>query len=198
MAFLEHQVILVIKQFGLICCISILFGCSKPDTSLTINALNTNLILDNGVLLYNDKPFSGKLVSYFNNNQLQFQTQYVNGKKEGTEQHWFNNGSLAQERFYTKGKKTGIHRGFWNNGNLKFVYHFNNKGAYNGSVKEWFKQGQLYKAFNYTNGKENGKQRLWEIDGSVRANYEVVNGERFGLIGLKKCYTVTEGSNVVK
>jgi antitoxin component YwqK of YwqJK toxin-antitoxin module len=52
--------------------------------------------------------------------------------------------------------------------------------------------------FNYKNGKETGSQRLWKPDGSIKANYEVVNGERFGLIGLKKCYTVTVDKNEIK
>ena len=47
-------------------------------------------------------------------------------------------------------------------------------------------------SFNYINGKEAGKQLLLKSNGNIKANYEVVNGERFGLIGLKKCYTVTK------
>ena len=44
--------------------------------------------------------------------------------------------------------------------------------------------------FNYVDGKEEGSQKMWQINGKIRANYHVKNGERFGLIGLKKCYTV--------
>ena len=39
---------------------------------------------------------------------------------------------------------------------------------------------------------------MWKDDGTIKANYEVVNGERFGLIGLKKCYTVTVNEDEVK
>ena len=42
-------------------------------------------------------------------------------------------------------------------------------------------------AFHYIDGKEVGSQKLWQEDGRIKANYEVKNGERFGLIGLKKC-----------
>ena len=31
---------------------------------------------------------------------------------------------------------------------------------------------------------------LWDLNGNIKANYEVINGERYGLIGLKKCFTV--------
>ena len=55
-------------------------------------------------------------------------------------------------------------------------------------------------SFHYKNGKEVGSQRLWKADGSIKANYEVVGGERFGLIGLKKCYNmdISEITKIVK
>ena len=75
---------------------------------------------------------------------------------------------------------------------------FNEKGEFHGVVKEWYKSGQIFRDFNYAEGKELGSQRMWKNDGTLKANYEVVNGERFGLIGLKKCYTVTVDSVEVK
>lgn len=47
-------------------------------------------------------------------------------------------------------------------------------------------------SFNYENGNENGRQQLWKVDGTIKANYEVVHSERFGLIGLKKCNNVSD------
>lgn len=152
-----------------------------------------NLKLVNGVLNYNDTPFSGALVSYFNETNLKSKIQYRNGRKDGFEKRWNNNDVLIEERFYIKGNKSGIHKGWWGYNNPKFEYVFNNRGMYNGNVKEWYENGQLYRSFNYEEGKEVGSQRLWKIDGTIKANYEVVNGERFGLIGLKKCFQVTVG-----
>ena len=43
-----------------------------------------------------------------------------------------------------------------------------------------------FRDFNYINSKETGSQKLWYETGKIKANYEVINGERFGLIGLKK------------
>ncbi len=117
--------------------------------------------------------------------------------KHGVEKLWYENGVLAQERFYRKGFKSGIHKGKWDNKQNKFEYHFNDKGEFHGIVKEWYKSGALYMSFNYLDGKENGIQKLWKLDGAVKANYEVVKGERFGLIGLKKCYSVTVNNNAI-
>lgn len=173
-----------------------LHACNTNDTHLSITISQTKL--ENGVLFYNDQPFIGLLQSFYPDKALKSEIQYSKGKKHGYEKHWYRDGSKSEERFYNEGMKSGVHKSWWPKGNLKFEYHFNTTGAYHGSVKEWYKNGQIFKAFNYNQGKEVGKQRLWKINGNIRANYEVINGERFGLIGLKKCYTVTEDSNTIK
>jgi len=164
---------------------------------VSINASNEDLVLVNGVLELNSIPFTGRLMTSFSNGTLKSEIFYTDGKKNGFEKHWFENGVLAQERYYVEGFKSGIHKAWWDAQTPKFIYHFNNQGQFDGEVKEWSSSGLLYLSFNYEKGKEVGRQRLWNTDGSIKANYEVVNGERFGLIGLKKCYTVTVGSDEI-
>ncbi len=172
-------------------------ACNHSKQVEIVDATNKNLVLDNGILKFENQPFLGYVVEFYNDDKLKSKTQYVNGKKEGFEKYWFKNDSLAIERHYVNGLKIGIHKGWWDNGIPSFEFHFNRNGEYDGVVKEWYKSGQLYRSFNYKDGKESGNQRLWKQDGSIKANYEVVNDERFGLIGLKKCYTVTVGSDNV-
>ena len=162
-----------------------------------VEVSNPFLSLNNGVLFHEKLPFSGILVSYYSEEQLKSEVHYYNGKKHGQEKKWYANKDLAEVRYYTNGNKSGTHEAWWPNGNKKFDYHFNNKGEYHGNVTEWYRAGQTFKAFNYINGKEVGSQKLWQNDGRIKGNYEVVNGERFGLIGLKKCYTVTTNSDEV-
>jgi antitoxin component YwqK of YwqJK toxin-antitoxin module len=164
---------------------------------LVIQDTNTELELVNGVLMYNDEPFDGVLESYYDSKTLKSKTYYLEGRKQGLEAIWHQNDSIFSKRFYNKGLKTGIHKAWWENGNPKFVYHFNDRGEYNGNVKEWYESGTLFRDFNYINSKEAGSQKLWYKTGKIKANYEVVDGERFGLIGLKKCYEVTVGSDEV-
>ena len=160
--------------------------------------MNENLKLDNGILFYNETPFDGVLVAYYEAEKLKSKIEYVNGKKHGYEKQWYRNGDKLIERFYKEGFKTGIHKSWWADGTKKFEYEFNEKGEFHGVVKEWYKSGQIFRDFNYAEGKELRSQRMWKNDGTLKANYEVVNGERFGLIGLKKCYTVTVDSVEVK
>ncbi len=178
--------------------LSVLYACSSQGSKQIVDASSAYLELDNGVLLYRDRPFTGNLQTYYSDHKLKSDIEYHHGKKEGYEHHWFEDGSKSVERFYTKGYKSGMHKGWWNDSTLKFQYYFNEKGEYNGVVKEWYNTGSLLKVFNYVDGKEVGRQRLWKIEGTIKANYEVVNGERFGLVGLKKCYTVTRNSDNIR
>ena len=114
--------------------------------------------------------------------------------KNGSEKNLYNNGNIKMDRSYLNGIKTGIHKGWWKNKKLKYRYEFDNKGRYEGNVEEWYENGQKLKKFNFTMGRENGKQMLWDLNGNVKANYEVINGERYGLIGLKKCFTVAQNN----
>jgi antitoxin component YwqK of YwqJK toxin-antitoxin module len=160
------------------------------QTTVELLKSNTNLQLKNGVLFYKSDLFSGSISSFDQVNQTKNTSTYLKGKKNGEETKFFLNDLIAERRFYTNGLKTGIHQGFWNNGDLKFEFHFNKKGEYHGTVKEWYQNNQIFKAFNYKNGKEVGSQKMWQSNGNIRANYVVKNKERFGLIGLKKCYSV--------
>jgi len=165
---------------------------SQPE--LRLEASNSNLKLENGVLFYKNGAFNGVLFSYYNEDLLRSEIQYVKGKKHGYEKQWYPNGNRLVVRWYEAGVKIGIHKSWWDNGDKKFEYHFNDHGAFHGLVKEWYKSGQVFRVFHYINGKEVGSQRLYKNDGTIKANYEVVNGERFGLIGLKKCYSLTVDS----
>jgi len=198
---MEHQGILQIKQVYKFAIIAFLLfvSCQKEEvTTLELLTSNDNLHLINGVLHLNENLFNGRLVEYYDENKLKLEVFYKNGKKHGHEKKWYTNDTLAEIRFYSNGNKSGIHEAWWPNKNKKFEYHFNEKGEYHGEVLEWYKTGQRFRAFNYINGQEVGSQQLWQLDGRIKGNYEVVNGERFGLIGLKKCYTVTRDNDEVK
>ncbi len=169
-------------------------SCRTDVPNQTVIVGDASLSLSNGKLFYNEKPLTGNLKGYYQNGELKSDVKYLNGKKEGVEEVYYNNGVLQTHRIYSKGVKIDVHRGWWPDGSSKFEYHFDKEGRYDGTVKEWYTNGQLLRDFNYTSGKEAGRQQMFRSNGAIRANYEVINGERFGLIGLKKCYTIKKDS----
>ena len=180
----------------LICSIFLFLSCEGEEFAVDKNSPEFELV--NGVLNYKNTHFDGLLIAKYDDASYKLKLQYKSGRKNGYEKQWYPNGQLSQSRSYFKGIKVGNHLGWWEDGSQKFNYHFNKKGEYNGSRKEWYKNGQLVRDFKYSNGKEIGSQRMWSDNGKIRANYEVKNGERFGLIGLKKCYTVNTNSNELR
>lgn len=177
---MQHYIVLLLITLGLI------YSCeSNKESALSID--DPRLKLNNGQLYLNQDLFQGHLISRYDTDSLKSKVYYALGRKQGIEQFWFKSGSLAIEREYSKGVKIGVHKAWWENGNPKFEYHFGLKGAYHGSVLEWYENGEPNKKFNYSHGKEAGRQTMRGVDGKIKANYDVVNGERFGLVGLKKC-----------
>ena len=188
------------SKYKLIGIVLFLISCSNinhyPIESVVAN--DPNFKLNNGILKLNNIPFSGFTFELYSSGKLKSKKQFLNGRKHGYEKYWFLNDSLSTLRYYKNGIKIGIHQSWWENRQQKFVYHFNDNGKYNGSVKEWYPDGQLAKDFNFIEGVEDGPQKLFKLNGAIKANYIVINEERFGLIGLKKCYTVISGKNEIQ
>jgi hypothetical protein len=151
-----------------------------------INANNSGFTKHQDTVYYQQKYFTGYQFSLFPNGDTAFINSFFNGVEEGVQKKWYANKQLAEERFYINGKKEGTHQGWWPDGKPKFSFNAYND-EYNGEFKEWYFSGLLGKQFHYVNGQEEGSQRLWWDNGTVRANYVIRNGKKYGLIGLVTC-----------
>ena len=167
-----------------------------PD--ITKNKTDVLFQLKNGVLYFDKETYTGIVNDFYENGNLKSISEYYNGKRQGKYFGWYPNKQKWFERFYTSGLKSGIHQGWHKNGTLMFEYYFNNNGSYNGSVKDWCLNGVLANYFNFIEGKETGSQKMWDLKGKIRANFYTVNGERHGLIGLKKCISVVHDTLEIK
>jgi antitoxin component YwqK of YwqJK toxin-antitoxin module len=196
MAFMEQQVqylnkMKVIKLFFIF--IFILLSCNKKDLVIDASENVSSIVLKNRLLYFKGKLLSGEIIAFYDADKTIRKSScfYLKGQKNGAEKKWHSNGQISSSRMYLKNVKVGSHKAWWSNGEKKFEYVFNDEGAYFGTLKEWFENGQLYREFNYVNGQEEGSQKMWKQNGNIRANYVVKNGERFGLIGMKKCDPVS-------
>ena len=74
---------------------------------------------------------------------------------------------------------------------MKFDFsYFNDKRE--GIQKQWHESGSNYYALNYTNDQENGMQKAWRENGKPPINYEVKDGQRYGLQKPALCYTLKD------
>lgn len=159
---------------------------AKTVPAKYVNA-NDSLFNDHkDTVYYGDHFFTGYRYSLYPNADTATIQSYFNGVEEGYQRKWYPGKLLAEERFYINGKKEGTHKGWWPDGKQKFIFSAVND-EYEGEFREWYASGLLGKQFHYIHGREEGSQRLWWDNGTVRANYVIKNGKKYGLIGLKTC-----------
>ncbi len=162
-------------------------GCANHEHKMVKVSMGDAAFSQRGELvLYRNQPFTGAAYSLFANGDTARYIEYINGKQDGLLKWWYPNKQLAQLRYFADGKKQGIHRGWWENGTLKFEYHFVDD-EHDGELKEWGQTGKPFRVFHYKMGHEDGSEKMWWEDGRIRANYVVINGEKFGLFGQKLC-----------
>lgn len=146
----------------------------------------------NGVIYYRSSPYSGKLYGlYTNQRDTAFVRSYFLGKEEGEWKSYYENGKIKELRFFSDGKKTGKYLVWWPNGKPFMQYQFEND-EYQGTCKEWNENGLLVKQMNYQQGHEAGSQKWWYDNGKIKANYIIIDGRRYGLLGTKNCINVTD------
>lgn len=157
-----------------------------------------NIINKDDTIFLNGEKYSGYLFELHPNNLDTSLIQgYFNGLQSGYDKKWFPNKKIMENRLYSNGKKNGNQIAFWENGNKKFEFIANND-AYEGEMKEWNVEGKLIHLANYKNGQEEGTQKLWYDNGKIRANYVIISGKRYGLLGTKNCRNVSDSIFIIK
>jgi antitoxin component YwqK of YwqJK toxin-antitoxin module len=100
-------------------------------------------------------------------------------------------GQLLSDKIESLTEKRRSIKFYWPDGKLNVKLNYQN-GIYHGSVVRYFENGNLFSSFNYKDGQESGKQQMWKSDGRIKVNYEVINGRKYGLTGVKNCVNVLE------
>jgi antitoxin component YwqK of YwqJK toxin-antitoxin module len=179
-------------------CIGLL-GCTKSSTEspvthfdVLLNKDSQQISIEKGLLIINNKPFSGRLFSFFDASKDTAELiSYVNGKENGEWKKFYPSGNIKEKRFFEHGQKTGEYMAWWENGNEQLHYFFE-ADEYEGTCKEWNVEGKLVKVMNYKRGHEEGHQQWWYDNGKVKANYIIKEGRRYGLLGTKNCINVSD------
>ncbi|GAB4031239.1 toxin-antitoxin system YwqK family antitoxin [Spirosoma gilvum] len=158
----------------------------------TFNAISVHLSKQNGLAVANNHPFTGIVYTLSENEKDTVEVVgFLNGKEHGEWKRFYGAGKLAEKRFFNNGQKTGDYLAWWPNGTKKLAYHFEN-GEYNGVCREWSQSGLLLKEMTYTNGYEEGPQKQFYENGKIKANYVMISGKRYGLLGTKNCVNTTD------
>jgi antitoxin component YwqK of YwqJK toxin-antitoxin module len=171
------------------------FGCTSSEERVNARMLNSSepgVEQVNGTVLLHDKPYTGTIFTLYPGTQDTARiVRYLVGKEHGTWKQFYPGGHLQDQREFDRGRKVGQLLAWWENGNKKMHYHFEND-EYEGTCREWNSEGQLVLEMNYHQGHEQGAQKMYYDNGKIRANYTIVNGRRYGLLGTKNCINVAD------
>jgi antitoxin component YwqK of YwqJK toxin-antitoxin module len=159
---------------------------------------NNTVSLNNDTVFLKGEKYNGFLFQLSSNGIDTIAIEgYVNGLLSGGLKKWFPNKQLMEERYYEQGKKNGKQIAYWPNGNKRFEFVAKDDG-YEGELREWSVNGQLFHLANFVNGQEEGTQKMWYDNGKIKANYVIIGGKRYGLLGTKNCKNVSDSIFVVK
>jgi antitoxin component YwqK of YwqJK toxin-antitoxin module len=146
----------------------------------------------NGILMEANSPFTGILFTLYPNTIDTAEiASYFNGKEDGEWKKFYPSKKIREKRFFKDGYKTGKFLAWWENGNMQMQYFFEDD-EYEGVCKEWSEKGMLNKIMTYKKGHEEGHQQWWYDNGKIKANYVIIDGRRYGLLGTKNCVNVAD------
>jgi antitoxin component YwqK of YwqJK toxin-antitoxin module len=186
-------VILINKRIGIALLSCLLVIVAAITTTIKFSSL-TQLIIDTseisinqqGQRVYQNKPFTGEMVSYHDSGKVATADQFVNGRRQGYAKKWFANGLLGYESLYAAGVRDGTTKTWWFNTNLR-SHFFYIKGKTEGVGKRWYRSGAKFKKFHYHAGKPVGLQQAWRENGKLFSNFEYRNGRIYGLRKANNC-----------
>lgn len=175
-------------------------SCSKKEPKVPkiyLQKSSKEITVLNDVVYLNKVKYSGFIFELYPNQDTISSEGFINGQLSGICKKWYSNKQLMEERFYTNGKKNGKQQAFLENGNKRFEFDAKND-AYEGKLSEWTWDGKLTHLAHFKDGQEEGSQKLWYANGKIRANYVIIKGKRYGLLGTKNCKNVSDSIFVVQ
>lgn len=111
-----------------------------------------------------------------NDNQVRFQINYKEDKRDGRVAEYKEDGKLFAEATYLADKKNGKQTVYYENGQVKSEVHFQN-GLKEGTAKTYFENGQLNQESNYQSDKLQGQLLRYKEDGTIELQETYQNGE---------------------
>lgn len=178
---------LVTNPLSALFAVALITAFSAPrSVEVNLDASATEFVSRNGTLFRSGSAFTGRTIERYANGSPKREARYHQGKLDGDSRGWFASGQLEYSRPYSSGLEQGVHRGWYENGTRRFEYHFTDGVAHGLSV-QWYSNGRKYTQFQFDKGYEAGQQQMWNPDGTLRANYVIKDGRRFGLPGSVGC-----------
>jgi len=128
-----------------------------------------------------DNPFTGKYITYFykgkERKNKKEESNFNNGKLDGSSTFWYKSGEKRQELYYKDGKLNGLYTKWYKSGQKILEINYKDHKR-DGFSTHWHKNGQKKEEVNYKKGKRNGLLTKWHKNGHKRLEANYKNGKK--------------------
>ena len=122
---------------------------------------------------------SGKVKEYDIQGNLEFEGEYLKGKKNGKGIIYYNNGNILYEGYFLNDKKNGKGKEYNSKGKIEFEGEYLDGEKMKGKIKEYdYDNNKLVFEGEYINGKK--KRKEYDNRGKLIFEGEYLNGTRNG------------------
>ena len=122
------------------------------------------------------EPFTGTVISRYENGQKKSEGNFVAGKPEGIDSRWYEGGQKKLQARWAAGQLEGIATKWNENGQKKSEANYVS-GQRDGVQITWHENGQKQSEGNFVAGKEDGIHTYWRKDGSLIKRIKYVGGD---------------------
>jgi len=122
-------------------------------------------------------PFTGDVVDFFENGQLEYRGTYVDGMLNGPTYRYYENGNQELMSNYIDDVGNGVHEKYHENGQLASRY-IELDGRYNGLEKEFQENGLLIQETNWKEGRRHGLNVVYHANGQLAYKMKFQDGKQ--------------------
>ena len=144
--------------------------------------------------LYSCSDDLNEQINYYPSGKIKERT-FVDEQKrtQGTGYTYFENGNIQAESEYSNGKLNGLYKEFYSNGKLKAKGHFQN-GIEIDSTSVYFETGKLNMVFVYDEEGAQQKEISYYPNGNIKEEWALLVGKKQFVSGRK----YTEAGNLIE
>jgi antitoxin component YwqK of YwqJK toxin-antitoxin module len=152
----------------------VLFIASCSEQEFELSELNER----QGVFYapFEDKPYSGKVITTHDGHPASINGYIKNGKKDGVWRNWYASGQLENEWTLVNGEIDGMRRSWYKSGQLMSEGGYLN-GNQEGVRRGWYENGQLMLESSFVNDRRDGVWTVWNKHGDVLSEETYVNSK---------------------
>jgi hypothetical protein len=149
------------------------------------SASNKEAAGDDGVSV----KFTG-VKSYYSDDRLDREVQYVNGRRNGVTKTYYNSGRLKQTINYSDGRRNDLATWYYEDGKVFRTTPYTNDTIH-GTQTQYYRSGRIKAKMSYVEGKrvpdleeyfDNGKQKI------IRAGIEIKTRDEYAERGVYKIF----------